>query len=68
MGWLFSVKDEEYKIYSRFLNEAVVYCPYMSEKSWCNSMEKYVFGIEVESTDIYGGKLNHEGYNLLQSS
>ena len=29
---------------------------------------KDVFGIEAEATDIYGGKLNAEGYKALQSS
>ena len=26
---------------------------------------KDVFGIEAEDTDIYGGKLNHEGYKSV---
>ena len=29
---------------------------------------KDVFGIEAENTDIYGGKLNHEGYKSVLSS
>ena len=40
-------------------------CPYVDV---CISNEedaKDVFGIEAEGTDIYGGKLNHEGYKSV---
>ncbi|MGN0771638.1 MAG: PfkB family carbohydrate kinase [Christensenellales bacterium] len=55
------------KLWSREKARAVMneLCKYVDVCIANEEDAKDVFGIEAESTDIYGGKLNHEGYKSV---